>query len=263
MSKLRALRAHLAGIGSGVTFTDRALIIDALGRRGLDWATLPLRQRGLPAVAGRGRAYRIRDDVGNWVVPPEGGAGWLFPATRGGSVVSAFANIRAGTIIDVGASFGYFTVRWAKQVGAAGRVLAVEPHPARYAALCGNVAANGLTNVVPIAGAAGDRAAAVTLYVPPTGSRHDASVLHPVGTPFQVVMRPLDAVVADSNGPPVSAVKIDVEGAEPLVLDGMVSLLRRDRPLVLFEALDAAGLAASVARRGLRCSRFARLYSLR
>ncbi len=40
-----------------------------------------------------------------------------------------------------------------------------------------------------------------------------------------------------SGGPPVSLVKIDVEGAEDKVLAGMTRILAEDRPIIFTEAL--------------------------
>jgi len=61
---------------------------------------------------------------------------------------------------------------------------------------------------------------------------------HPVST-FSVSTERLDDIV-----PPdvkIDLIKIDVEGAEMLVLKGAVELLRRNKPIVLFEFGSAAG----------------------
>ena len=58
-------------------------------------------------------------------------------------------------------------------------------------------------------------------------------------------MRTLDAVLAELGGPAdVRLVKIDVEGYESQVLKGMPRTLEQ-RPLVVFEALDAPSLEAA------------------
>jgi FkbM family methyltransferase len=45
----------------------------------------------------------------------------------------------------------------------------------------------------------------------------------------------LDRVLADAGSPKVDLIKIDVEGAEYLVMQGAEQTLKRDRPLVVFE----------------------------
>ena len=53
---------------------------------------------------------------------------------------------------DIGAGSGYLTWRMARAVGPAGRVYAVDIQPEMLAILRTNVAAHGVTNVVPVLG---------------------------------------------------------------------------------------------------------------
>ncbi len=63
--------------------------------------------------------------------------------------------IKPGQVVaDIGAGTGYFTRRLAPQVGAAGRVLAVDIQPQMLALLRNNMAWLGITNVVTIQGTA-------------------------------------------------------------------------------------------------------------
>lgn len=65
------------------------------------------------------------------------------------------------------------------------------------------------------------------------------AIKHPEVTVLEVKTRPLDTFLDANN--PIGLIKIDVEGAEFLVLKGAQNILRQQRPYVLFEF----GLGAS------------------
>lgn len=68
--------------------------------------------------------------------------------------------LRPGSVfVDVGANWGYFSLVAAGLVGAAGRVVALEPEPRLFERLSSNVAMNGLRIVRPLQLAAPARAA--------------------------------------------------------------------------------------------------------
>lgn len=133
-----------------------------------------------------------------------------------------------GTVIDVGANWGYFTLLAASAVGPSGAVVSLEPDPRQYDTLARNVAMNGFTHVTPIRAAASASAGRVTLLgyaddeenrgVTRIAADGEASA-HGATRRFDV-----DGVTIDALMPPVrevDLVKIDVEGAEDLVLQGM------------------------------------------
>jgi FkbM family methyltransferase len=139
--------------------------------------------------------------------------------------------------IDVGANVGFFTIRFARWVGAAGRVIAIEPERRNFAELSRRLAAAGLAARVSLHRAVADA---------DTGTAHlvinpDHPGDHRIGTGGE----PVAAITLDALAPAgarVSLIKIDVQGAEPRVLAGARTLLSRDRP-ALFVELDPAGLA--------------------
>jgi FkbM family methyltransferase len=128
------------------------------------------------------------------------------------------------TAVDVGAHLGYFTLLAARAVGTSGRVLAIEPNPATLPLLRRNVTNNGFEDRVTIV----DRALAahtgrMTFYRSPAG---DTSSLHQQDAgdqPVEVETVTLDELVAEPTR--LSAIKIDVEGAEGEVLQGMQGVL--------------------------------------
>jgi len=151
------------------------------------------------------------------------------------------------TIADVGANWGYFTLLAAAAVGPAGSVLALEPDPRQFEALARNVALNGYTHVACVQAAASDTDGRVTL----TGFADEAanrgvSRIGPAGETdgrrFDVRAATLDGLTAAS--PRVDLVKIDVEGAEDLVLAGMRAGLSAHRYRAVILELHPALLRA-------------------
>lgn len=145
-------------------------------------------------------------------------------------------------MVDAGANYGIYTVVGASLVGPSGRVLAFEPAAEQFAILRTNIELNGLENAVPFRLALSESAGEALLY------RHgNDSGLFSLGKGESftgrtelVEMRTLDDVLDEEGAPRVSVVKLDVEGAEELILRGCSRMLERDRPAVIFEVLPHA-----------------------
>jgi FkbM family methyltransferase len=129
--------------------------------------------------------------------------------------------------VDVGASFGYYTTLAASLVGPAGKVYAFEPSPAASGVLEEAIAESGMGNVVLTKAAVGQAAGNVLLYLPSTPELHSPSLLHsdPAFTAVRVPLVSLDAFAALRDVSRIKLVKIDVEGYEPDVLEGMAGLI--------------------------------------
>ncbi|MCS7276721.1 MAG: FkbM family methyltransferase [Dehalococcoidia bacterium] len=138
------------------------------------------------------------------------------------------------TVVDVGAHVGYYTLMAARAVGPRGTVYALEPAPAEARLLLWNVARNGHANVRVVPRAAGDRRGRVTLSLSGISSMHSLG-RHDEAGPWRGSVRvPMVTVDGLLRGRPVDVVKMDVEGAEPLVLKGMLRTVRASPGLVIF-----------------------------
>jgi len=137
------------------------------------------------------------------------------------------ALLRPGmSFVDVGANWGVFTMVAACLVGSTGRVIALEPDPRIFAMLAANVKRNQLEQVHALPVAAADCDSHLVL----AGHNEDAGnwavsrlVVNPVPSQltFHVASRLLDSLLDQEGMETVDLVKIDVEGAEDLVLKGM------------------------------------------
>lgn len=138
-------------------------------------------------------------------------------------------------VVDAGAHIGYYTLLLAGLVGPSGRVAAFEPEPQNFRVLQRNVAINGLGNVELYRAALSERVGWVRLYLSESNSGDNR--IFPSGRrPFRMVR----ALTLDSwferTGRPVNFLKLDVQGAELLVLKGAEGLLRASPRLgILFE----------------------------
>ncbi|HWO41618.1 MAG TPA: FkbM family methyltransferase [Candidatus Eisenbacteria bacterium] len=148
--------------------------------------------------------------------------------------------VRPGDIcLDIGANVGAHALTMAKFAGPAGRVIAVEPHPYMCARLRQNVALNHLTNVTVVEAALFDKNGPINLYgfdeaefhrggsslVPGDGARVPIQVRAIRGSTLRVECR-IDSC---------SLLKIDVEGAEGIVLSELADLISSHRPVIICE----------------------------
>lgn len=151
------------------------------------------------------------------------------------------------TVWDVGANVGLYTQEFAKAVGKAGRVLACEPIPACYETLRERFAGIPQVSLMNVAVGAADGHICMSLDANPLAATH--RVVQPDGSGggrVQVEVRSAESIVVEYPELFPNLVKIDVEGHEGAVLDGMHGLLA-DRRLrcvgieVHFGLLDARG----------------------
>lgn len=141
------------------------------------------------------------------------------------------------TVVDVGANYGYYTLLMGDAVGETGHVIAVEPNPDAASLLDQSVGLNGFgsrTRLVPQA--LGAEAGTALLFAP-DGEPKNALVVPQVDLPggrtHEVPVTTLDAVAGD--GSRIDLIKIDAEGAEQAIIEGMQQVLARDRPTLVLE----------------------------
>lgn len=146
------------------------------------------------------------------------------------------------TCVDVGASFGYYTLLLSELVGPKGYVQGFEPDADTVVLLDRSIQVNGFdkrARAVPVALA--DRVGVSQLNKPATrwsDAQLDLAALDCTPMPHvaladgDVMVSTLDAAVCARQ---VDFIKIDAEGSEPRIWAGMQGLLRRCDPVILME----------------------------
>lgn len=168
------------------------------------------------------------------VVPMNSGSGALIyyqGSAEPSTLQTMTAILRPGmTFVDIGAHFGEHTLTGALAVGASGRVVAFEANPAMSDLVSQNRSLNHCHNIEIHTCAVTDHEGIVTFNVnlEPTISR----MRRPDGADDDGTSRSLDipCVKLDSvfpDGIPVHLIKVDVEGVEPLILEGAQRLMAR------------------------------------
>lgn len=135
------------------------------------------------------------------------------------------------TAIDVGANLGYFTVALAEAVTRSGRVYAFEPDPACFAVLGKTIAANDLEQVVAEQAAVADQPGICRLYLCLENAGDNR--IYDLGDhrpSVEVAQLSLDDRFPDM---PVGLIKMDIQGAELLVVRGMKNLLARNHDVLV------------------------------
>ena len=135
---------------------------------------------------------------------------------------------RAGdTIIDVGAGIGIETILFSRAVGSAGRVLAIEAHPQTCACLRKTCHYNRLNNVTPLNLAVTDQAGKVFIEDDPHHISNSLSTAANGATGFHIPGRSLDELVEEQGLESIAFLKMNIEGAERLAIQGMANTIRR------------------------------------
>lgn len=149
------------------------------------------------------------------------------------------------TILDIGSCEGYYAILFASLMHDKGRVLAFEPDPDNCRWLRTNIATNGYKCIEIHEYALSDIEGETTFH--PGGGVgsliRDSSALslfHRPRDPVTVRTRTLDNVLRDANIQNVDLIKMDVEGADLLVLKGAQHTLRTMNVRILMD-IDVHG----------------------
>jgi FkbM family methyltransferase len=211
----------------GIRFVDRALI--AYGRSFEHPCKIRLVRWLIRSLAG-GRIMVGCAGSTTVAIDPADYIGWAI--FRTGSYEPASLklalNIMAaepGLFVDVGANFGWYSCAVASIAGA--RIIGIEPDPENCATLRANIDRNRLRNVAVFHGAVGRQPALLAMSRRSSGNSGTVAVASDgaaLGSDsYWVASTPLQHVLSTLVQPAARPVliKIDVEGFEPQVLDGL------------------------------------------
>jgi len=152
------------------------------------------------------------------------------------------------TYIDIGANIGYFTLIAAKIVGEEGEIFAFEPEPLNFDLLVKNIALNKYENVIPMQKAISNKDGTAKLFVDRISFGSHSLItpgkdVHSFGQDtIEVEAQTLDSFFKNYTGK-IDLVKIDVEGAELAVLEGMESIINQNKELIIITEFLPDGLS--------------------
>ncbi len=165
---------------------------------------------------------------------------WKGTASWEADTIPVFVELarRSTRFLDIGANTGVYTLL-ACAVNPSVRVTAFEPVPQVFEILCKNIAVNRWQDRCQTRNEAVSSWVGLTAFHVPQGDVPTSASLHTrgfrgiSGRLIDVSVTTVDAVCAEHEA--VDLVKIDVEGFEDRVLEGMQRVLANSRPAVILE----------------------------
>ena len=142
--------------------------------------------------------------------------------------------------LDVGASFGDLVTVAQSAVGPHGLVYAFEPQPGVFEVLTAKKENFGWTNVILTQALVGDREGEINFYVEPSTLKSSLSQRWEGGSAVTYPMITLDTWAKNAAIRDADLLKVDVEGAEMLVIQGARDFLRQATPVLLLEINNRA-----------------------
>ena len=158
--------------------------------------------------------------------------------------------VRPGSwCLDVGANHGYYTLVLAAGAGPDGHVTAVEPNPRSVDLMTRTLDVNGfLGHTEVVSRAMSDRHGDTVQFFIPTHRGMNALVGSGgtrEGTTIETETETIDHMTED--WPQVDVVKIDVEGSEEAVWEGMQRVLAENREITVILEVNAARYVDAIA----------------
>lgn len=137
-------------------------------------------------------------------------------------------------VVDIGANIGYYTLIAAKLVGEEGKVYAFEPEPYNFGLLLRNIETNGYKNIIPVQKGISNKRGMSKLFLSPENlGAHTLYNLDQERKFVEVETITIDEYFESEEK--IDVVKIDVEGAEEIVLDGMQKIIKKNNLKIFIE----------------------------
>lgn len=147
-------------------------------------------------------------------------------------------------VVDIGANIGYFSLIASKRVGESGKVFSFEPDRTNFACLQKMIGENKCSNTTIFNEALGDRSGTIDLYLSSVnkGDHRVYQVENEKREKISVPIQTLDVVLKSVGNPKIDLIKMDVQGAEGLVVKGMVETLANNPKMIIFSEFWPEGI---------------------
>jgi len=136
----------------------------------------------------------------------------------------------ADIVVDIGAGKGEETYAFSKRVGPGGRVISVEAHPQTFRCLVKLIEHNGLTNVVPVHAAICEKQHDVFINNPEWDQQ--GSIVA-AASGLRIPGLTLDALVKNLAVARIDFLKMNIEGAEALAIQGMSQSIQNTKAVCI------------------------------
>lgn len=143
--------------------------------------------------------------------------------------------------VDIGASFGETLTIAQKAIGSSGYAYAFEPQPEVFQLLTYKKESFGWDNVTLVRSVIGDRDGECTFFEDQSTRMSSISSNWAGGSARVHPITRLDTWASSNQVKDINLVKVDVEGAEMLVIRGGRTILRQARPSLLLEINNRTG----------------------
>ena len=136
------------------------------------------------------------------------------------------------TLVDVGANIGFYTLNFERLVGKNGKIFAFEPEPSNFKLLEKNIKINGLEDHVKVFHkAVSNKKGISNLLIGPTSGTN--SIVESYNTNEKIIE--VETIVLDeffnTLDEKIDFVKIDTEGHDAKVLEGMQNIIQRNQDI--------------------------------
>lgn len=206
--------------------------------KGISQATLDQRAHVWSGMLGKQVLYPHPSGVSYWIRLGDGISMNVIRSDRDDSATQFVLShlTEGGTFFDVGANTGWFALRAAaryRDLGS-GKVHAFEPQPVMFDLVTRSIEENGLQDFIALHGLAlGNEEKTVWMSTPAFNSGGSLVRFKEVKDSAEVPLKRFDSLGLAPEK--VDIMKVDIEGSEPLFVEGAMEFINRYRPVIYSE----------------------------
>lgn len=173
--------------------------------------------------------FKINCDTATWI-----GAKIVYTGNYEFALKNVFKSVinRGDYILDVGANIGFHTLYFAELVGEKGKVTAFEPVPYNFNVLNHNINLNTFSYITAKNIALGNKNEQISIAADEKSTNPGTFNLFDKSGNTLITCCIGDEIIGDQK---VDFIKIDVEGYESFVIEGLLGTIKKNRPNIIFE----------------------------
>lgn len=173
--------------------------------------------------------FKINCDTATWI-----GAKIVYTGNYEPALKKVFKSIlkKGDHVLDVGANIGFHTLYFAELVGERGHVTAFEPVPYNFETLNYNVNLNNFKHIKTKNIALGSKNEQINIAADEKSTNPGTFNLFDQSGNTLITCCIGDEIIGNER---VDFIKIDVEGYESFVIQGLFETIKKNRPKIIFE----------------------------